>query len=628
MKINRTDKEIRIRKKDEMTVHRMGGGDAKTSKTSTKARTKRTAPKIAAIKSVKQLDEVNVRMSKKKQAEKSVSPRKGKDYLKKGLLISGIIGRARKNATNLDGEQEIKQAVAIGDMATKNANKIQKAIKVKKKPGVKSSKMNIKKVNNLKNIKTKRARARAGSKARATKKVVDARELGGNRFKVTTFISGFIKKQQEKKAASEALEVAKAIINYLLSGAIGLVMNVVLVALPVILIIALLYNSPLALALPPLDDSDERIQTVLAGYYQDFNADLSARSQSSGVSVTYANGGNSLSNFRDVLMVYMVKYYTGTGEIGTIVTDKSKANLKEVFDVMNNFEEEVTTHTIKAGESLGVVVTSGYCNCAICCGKWAGGPTASGVMPTANHTIAVDRSNPLVPQGTKVIFNNTTYTVEDTGPLAEYGVTFDVYCADHTTASNWGHQSFEAFLADGEENDVEVTNQSLNVYQMTYEDYIALGILTKEQEEILREMMTSDIWDDFSDGTAGAMVVAEAMTKIGCAYSQANRYAEGSYDCSSFIFRLFRDVAGITLPEISADQGKYCVDNGLTITQDMLQPGDLIFYSYETNGRFMNISHVAIYAGNGMMVHAANPSRGVVYDPMSPSNIGLYGRVY
>ncbi|MFR8695635.1 MAG: hypothetical protein ACLVFM_10505 [Blautia faecis] len=50
------------------------------------------------------------------------------------------------------------------------------------------------------------------------------------------------------------------------------------------------------------------------------------------------------------------------------------------------------------------------------------------------------------------------------------------------------------------------------------------------------------------------------------------------------------------------------------------------FYSYEQNGQFRNISHVAIYVGNGRMVHAANSRRGVVNDPFNPSNIGLYGR--
>ena len=42
-------------------------------------------------------------------------------------------------------------------------------------------------------------------------------------------------------------------------------------------------------------------------------------------------------------------------------------------------------------------------------------------------------------------------------------------------------------------------------------------------------------------------------------------------------------------------------------------PGDLIFYSYSNNGRFFNITHVAIYVGNGKVVEAANERIGVVY---------------
>ena len=58
-----------------------------------------------------------------------------------------------------------------------------------------------------------------------------------------------------------------------------------------------------------------------------------------------------------------------------------------------------------------------------------------------------------------------------------------------------------------------------------------------------------------------------------------------------------------------------------------MQPGDLIFYSYERNGRFMNISHVAIYAGDGMVVEAANKRLGVVYRPIQgKSSIVMIGR--
>ena len=72
-------------------------------------------------------------------------------------------------------------------------------------------------------------------------------------------------------------------------------------------------------------------------------------------------------------------------------------------------------------------------------------------------------------------------------------------------------------------------------------------------------------------------------------------------------------------------EGKYCYDNNLLVNYDEMQPGDLIFYSYEKNGRFMNISHVAIYVGNGMVV--ANTRLGVVYRPVQgKSSIVLIGR--
>lgn len=124
----------------------------------------------------------------------------------------------------------------------------------------------------------------------------------------------------------------------------------------------------------------------------------------------------------------------------------------------HSIETVTETRTVRVGESLGQVVTSGYCNCSICCGGYAGGPTASGVMPTAEHTIAVDMYDPLLPFGTKVVMNGTEYVVEDTGPLTRYGVTFDVYYDDHDVAEAHGHQTWEAFLSDDNgEQEVQVT---------------------------------------------------------------------------------------------------------------------------------------------------------------------------
>ncbi|QTH40269.1 C40 family peptidase [Cohnella sp. LGH] len=55
------------------------------------------------------------------------------------------------------------------------------------------------------------------------------------------------------------------------------------------------------------------------------------------------------------------------------------------------------------------------------------------------------------------------------------------------------------------------------------------------------------------------------------------------------------------------------VDNGLTLTADELTVGDLIFWSYEQNRRFMNITHVGIYAGNGKIIDASSSRGQVVY---------------
>lgn len=127
------------------------------------------------------------------------------------------------------------------------------------------------------------------------------------------------------------------------------------------------------------------------------------------------------------------------------------------YNVKKENETRTVTKTVKAGDSLGTVVTSGYCNCTICCGQWSGGPTASGAYPSGNHTLAVDAYNPIVPMGTQVIMNGVLYTVEDTGNLNAHGVDFDVYYDSHSEALAHGHRNYEAYYAGGDGKEIEVT---------------------------------------------------------------------------------------------------------------------------------------------------------------------------
>lgn len=159
-------------------------------------------------------------------------------------------------------------------------------------------------------------------------------------------------------------------------------------------------------------------------------------------------------------------------------------------------ETRTVTKTVRAGESLGTVVTSAYCSCSICCGQWSGGPTASGVYPRSDHTIAVDAYNPTVPMGTEIIMNGKLYKVEDTGNFDRYGVDFDIYFDDHATATAWGHKSFEAFYAGGDGQEIEVTTTEtvdacyVNLDTTNLEDVVK-AFMTEEEKGLYEIYMSS-----------------------------------------------------------------------------------------------------------------------------------------
>ena len=57
-------------------------------------------------------------------------------------------------------------------------------------------------------------------------------------------------------------------------------------------------------------------------------------------------------------------------------------------------------------------------------------------------------------------------------------------------------------------------------------------------------------------GAIGAQVAQMAMTKVGCGYSQDRCMQEGWYDCSSLVYRMYKE-AGMMLPIVASEQGKY-----------------------------------------------------------------------
>jgi len=99
---------------------------------------------------------------------------------------------------------------------------------------------------------------------------------------------------------------------------------------------------------------------------------------------------------------------------------------------------------------------------------------------------------------------------------------------------------------------------------------------------------------DSTYSTKAAKALAFARAQIGKPYVWGAT-GPGSYDCSGLTQAAWK-AAGVTLPRTTYDQ----VNAGTTVSLTDAQPGDLIFF-------YDDISHVGIYIGNGMMIHAPKP---------------------
>ena len=118
---------------------------------------------------------------------------------------------------------------------------------------------------------------------------------------------------------------------------------------------------------------------------------------------------------------HLISYFTA--KYGEFTYEQVADEVEEIFRAQYHLEaqsqqETVTeTKTVRVGERLGEVVTSGYCNCTICCGQWSGGPTASGVYPTPNHTISTT-----IQRETKLFLGaDNEETAELTVPMYDFG---------------------------------------------------------------------------------------------------------------------------------------------------------------------------------------------------------------
>ena len=99
----------------------------------------------------------------------------------------------------------------------------------------------------------------------------------------------------------------------------------------------------------------------------------------------------------------------------------------------------------------------------------------------------------------------------------------------------------------------------------------------------------------------GNNLVNYARRFLGLRYIHAGNSLSTGTDCSGFTRLIYKEF-GISLGRTVSSQ----LYSGTFVSKSDLQPGDIVFYSYGTNP-----SHVAIYMGDGLIIHESNPRDGV-----------------
>jgi cell wall-associated NlpC family hydrolase len=125
----------------------------------------------------------------------------------------------------------------------------------------------------------------------------------------------------------------------------------------------------------------------------------------------------------------------------------------------------------------------------------------------------------------------------------------------------------------------------------------------EEREAILSRDGATRVPSDVPASGRAAAAVQYAMAQVGDSYVYGAA-GPSAWDCSGLTMVAWAQ-AGVALPHSSSAQ----YSSGARVAADDLMPGDLVFY-------YSPISHVGMYIGNNLIVHAANPGTGVVVSDM------------
>lgn len=109
------------------------------------------------------------------------------------------------------------------------------------------------------------------------------------------------------------------------------------------------------------------------------------------------------------------------------------------------------------------------------------------------------------------------------------------------------------------------------------------------------------------------LIVRKAKEMLGRPYKWGGDTPEEGFDCSGFVYYVYKNTIGIDIGRATYDQ----IKKGVSITKNQLQIGDVIFFGSKDIPH-----HVGIYLGNGEYIHS--PKSGDVIKISKLSNRNDY----
>jgi cell wall-associated NlpC family hydrolase len=190
----------------------------------------------------------------------------------------------------------------------------------------------------------------------------------------------------------------------------------------------------------------------------------------------------------------------------------------------------------------------------------------------------------------------------------------------------------------------ELTGKRLQELQTQYDKLNATIVAKQAAQQRLElanadELAAAEATQNAADSRLGAEYLAgaeagrgadqRALTALNFALAQRgdpyvwSEEGPNQYDCSGLMFAAYRSV-GFPLTRVSRDQ--YWQTRNKVVDRYSLLPGDLLFFSYSSSWR--GIHHVAMYAGNGMMVEAPRTGLNVRLTPVRWSRLFQATRIF